>query len=176
MSSMGLPAPINAPWQAAWNHYPAQLMPMNVQTSAQSDAVVPPLTWWRILFVNTQLNNVSGGNPGLGMLQIAVPGSGTINVPQFAPAATGTTVFALWGVGLSPYASSISSTVTATVAVIPDFIWPPGTTITCGYRPAVIGATITNPTLAVEIFTEDADSGALEPAPLAETVASPILV
>ncbi len=172
---MSAGAPYVAPWQTGFTKYAVQLYKLPLVAADLLRITVAEGQWWRIIYVTAEF--VAGGTTNTVVVELQIDPSlagqqvylqaATDNQPQ------NSTFNYVWGPTITAYKSTGIPAKAICVQTIPDVLWQYGTTIGVEANGYVSGDSwgVNTNGIAVEIYTEDYETGALVPSP----VATPIL-
>ena len=170
---MSTPAvPYVAPWVTGFNRYSTQIYPLIGSALDSRSMQAPEGQWWRIVYMATRIQTSAVAGSRIMEIQI-VPGNGAPHYLQPANAVQAPSVFMryIFAPSITAYSQISVAQFSVSVQTIPDMLWPPQTTFTLELNGAGAGDAWGNTTaLAVEIYTEDYNSGDLVP------LATPLLV
>jgi hypothetical protein len=165
--------PYIAPWQTGFLRYSTQLYTMRATGTAAVGLTVPETQWWRIIFATAVFGTSATVGNRQGALEITSGGM-TLLLQAGITQPAGALGSYTWGVGIGATAVAITAAAVSASNGIPDMLWPAASSIQVALFASKAGDAISTPapTLAVEVYTEDYNSGALTPV----LVPTPLLV
>lgn len=167
MSAIVPSIPYVAPWQSEWQRYATQILALGGSASDNRSLTAGDNQWWRPIYLEARITTSSTSGSRVMELQI-VPGNGAPTYLQPSNIVQNASVFCryVFGPSINGYSQTTLTQFSVSVQSIPDMLWPPKTTFKLELNSADSGDQWgATPSMAVEIYTEDYQTGQLVPEP-----------